>query len=90
MGTMERFEDIKARKLARELVKETYRITSQGKRAEDYPLRDQMRRAAISILSNIAEGFERSGNKEFVQYFAIAKGSSGELRAQWYVALDLQ
>lgn len=90
MGTMERFEDIKARKLARELMKETYRVSSRGKCAEDYALRDQMRRTAISILSNLAEGFERSGNKEFVQYLAIAKLSSGDLRDQWYAALDLQ
>ncbi|MBZ5538664.1 MAG: four helix bundle protein [Acidobacteriia bacterium] len=90
MTKIQRFEDIEAWKIARELAGDTYRLTSTGKFARDFPLRDQVRRASVSILSNIAEGFERSGNKEFIQFLALAKGSAGELRAQMYVALDQQ
>ena len=56
--------------------------------SKDFGLRNQMQRAAVSIMSNIAEGFERGGNQEFVQFLYIAKGSCGELRSQLYVALD--
>src|SRR6266498_1484156 len=59
-----------------------------GKFVNDFGLKDQIRRASVSILSNMAEGFERGGDKEFVQFLAIAKGSCGEVRAQLYVALD--
>ena len=83
-----RFEDIDAWKKARELTKKIYEITSQGNLARDYALKDQLRRAAISIMANIAEGFEREGNKEFKQFLAMAKGSIGEVKAQLYVALD--
>ena len=65
-------------------------ISLAGAFAKDFGLRDQIRRAAVSILSNIAEGFERGGDKEFLRFLAIAKGSAGELRAQLYVALDQQ
>ncbi len=88
MARIKRFEDIEAWRLARELARDTYRITSNAKLGRDFCLRDQMRRASVSILSNIAEGFERSGDKEFQQFLALAKGSSGELRAQLYIALD--
>jgi four helix bundle protein len=84
----ERFEDIEAWKKARALASDIYRITSGGEMARDYGLRDQLRRASVSILLNIAEGFERGGNKEFYQFLALAKGSCGEVRAQLYVALD--
>ncbi|MFI5174500.1 MAG: four helix bundle protein [Terriglobia bacterium] len=90
MARIVRFEDIEAWKRARELAKDTYRITSNARFGRDFPLRDQMRRASVSILSNIAEGFERSGDKEFQQFLALAKGSSGELRSQLYIALDQQ
>ena len=83
-----RFEDIDAWKKARELTKKIYEITSQGNLARDYALKDQLRRAAISIMANIAEDFEREGNKEFKQFLAMAKGSVGEVKAQLYVALD--
>lgn len=88
MATIKKFEDIEAWQKARELVKAVYRETNIGTFSKDYGLKDQMRRAAVSILSNIAEGFERGGDKEFVQFIAMAKGSSAEVRAQLYVALD--
>lgn len=88
MATIEKFEDIEAWKLAREVTRSTYEISSTGAFARDFALCNQMRRAAISVLSNIAEGFERSGNKEFLNFLAIAKASCGEVRAQLYVALD--
>ncbi len=88
MPKINRFEDIDAWKKARELTKSIYEITSQGDLARDFALKDQLRRAAISIMANIAEGFERDGNKEFRQFLAVAKGSVGEVKAQLYVALD--
>lgn len=88
MARIEKFEDIEAWKLAREVTKLVYEISSNEKFARDFALVNQIRRASISILSNIAEGFERSGNKEFLQFLAIAKGSCGEVRAQLYVAFD--
>jgi len=88
VAKIERFEDIEAWKHAREITKLIYRATSNGEFAKDFALVNQIRRASISILSNIAEGFERNGDKEFIQFLAIAKGSAGELRAQLYVALD--
>lgn len=88
MAKIERFEDIEAWQMARESTKLIYKISSTGDFARDFPLRDQIRRAAVSMMSNIAEGFERDGDKEFVQFLAIAKGSCGEARAQLYIALD--
>ena len=88
MATIEKFEEIEAWKLARQVTRSIYEISSSGNFAKDYALCNQIRRASISILSNIAEGFERSGNKEFLNFLAIAKGSCGEVRAQLYVALD--
>jgi four helix bundle protein len=83
-----KFEDIEAWKKARDLTKIIYAITSTGDFARDFGLRNQMRRASVSVMSNIAEGFEREGNKEFLQFLSLAKGSAGEVRAQSYVALD--
>jgi four helix bundle protein len=88
MSTIEKFEDLKAWQSARELTKVVYGITARPDFSRDFGLRDQIRRAAVSVLSNIAEGFERDGNKEFLQFLHIAKGSCGEVRAQLYVALD--
>ena len=65
-----------------------YEITQDGAFARDFGLRDQIRRAAVSVMSNIAEGFGRGGNREFIQFLATAKGSAGEVRAQLYVAKD--
>jgi len=88
MAKVKKFEEIESWRKARSLTKEIYEITLTGPFAKDFGLRDQIRRAAVSILSNIAEGFERGGDKEFIQFLAVAKGSAGELRAQLYVALD--
>src|SRR5882672_3853272 len=88
MSEIGRFEDIEAWKKARQLVSDVYAVSSIGAFAKDFGLRDQIRRAAVSVMSNIAEGFERGGNKEFMQFLAIAKGSVGEIESQLYVALD--
>jgi four helix bundle protein len=88
MGTIQKFQDIQAWQSARELTRTIYSISASGAFARDFPLRDQIRRAAISIMSNIAEGFERGGNREFVQFLSVAKGSSGQVESQLYVALD--
>jgi four helix bundle protein len=88
MARIKQFKDIEAWQKARELTRAIYAETALGKLSRDFGLRDQMRRAAVSILCNVAEGFERGGDKEFVQFIAIAKGSSAEVRAQLYVALD--
>ena len=88
MATFRTFEEIEAWQKARELTRELYTISNQGPFSRDFGLRDQIRRASVSIMSNIAEGYERSGNREFAQFLAIAKGSAGEVRAQLYIALD--
>ncbi|MBK9215244.1 MAG: four helix bundle protein [Chloracidobacterium sp.] len=88
MARIERFEDIEAWKLAREVTRTVYAVSSSGAFAKDFALVNQIRRAAVSILSNIAEGFERNGDKEFVQFLTVAKGSCGEVRAQLYIAMD--
>lgn len=88
MGGIRCFEDIQAWQKARELAAMVYQVTGRGAFARDFGLKDQIRRAAVSIMSNIAEGFERNGNREFQQFLAIAKGSVGEVKAQLYVALD--
>ena len=88
MATFKTFEDIAAWQRARELTKEVYRLTSKDNFSRDFGLKDQIRRASVSIMSNIAEGFERSGTGEFAHFLAMAKGSAGEVRSQLYVALD--
>jgi four helix bundle protein len=89
MASVKKFEELEVWQHARKLVREVYRVSGSGHFSRDFGLRDQLRRASISILSNIAEGFERAGNKEFSHFLYMAKGSAGELRAQLYVALDL-
>jgi four helix bundle protein len=88
MGTFQSFEEIGAWQKARELIREIYSISKRGSFAKDFALRDQIRRAGVSIMSNIAEGFERGGTKEFSQFLAIAKGSTGEVRTHLYIACD--
>ncbi len=88
MGTFQSFEEIDAWQRARELTKEIYKISKQGAFSKDFMLRDQIRRASVSIMGNIAEGFDRGGTKEFVQFLSVAKGSASEVRSHLYVALD--
>jgi four helix bundle protein len=88
MAKIEKFEDIEAWKRSRLLTKKIYDCTKQRGFEKDFGLKDQIRRASVSTMSNIAEGFERGGNQEFLQFLATAKGSSGEVRSQLYVALD--
>ena len=88
MATITRFEDLEVWQTARELTRLVYALTNEGAFARDFGLRDQMRRAAVSVLSNIAEGFESRTQALFVEFLGRAKGSAGELRAQSYVALD--
>lgn len=88
MATFRSFEEIEAWKKARELTNEIYAVTSAGIFAKDFVLRDQIRRASVSIMTNISEGYERGGNKEFIQFLSVAKGSAGEVRSQLYVAND--
>jgi four helix bundle protein len=83
-----RFEDFIAWQKARLLTAEIYNVTDREKFARDFGLKDQIRRAAVSIMSNIAEGFERGRPAEFHQFLSIAKASCAELRSQLYVALD--
>jgi four helix bundle protein len=88
MSTIERFEDVEAWQTAHELTRWVYVASNNGAFARDYGLRDQMRRASVSIMSNIAEGFESRTQVLFIDFLGRAKGSAGELRAQAYVALD--
>ncbi len=88
MATYERFEDLEVWQSSRRLARCIYEVSNQGAFARDFGLRDQMCRAAVSVMSNIAEGFESRTTALFVDYLGRAKGSSGELRAQLYIALD--
>jgi four helix bundle protein len=89
MAKIERFEDIEAWQDARLLVRDIYGVTAEGRFSRDFGLRDQIRRAAISTMSNIAEGFERGSDKDFTRFLYMAKASAGEVRSQLYVAIDL-
>ncbi len=86
---IDKFEDLKVWSEARGLVKDIYSLTASSKLNKDFGLKEQIQRAAVSILSNISEGFERENNREFVLFLKYAKGSAGELRAQLYLARDL-
>ena len=88
MATFKRFEEIESWKRARKLTNRIYEVTKQGEFARDFALKDQVRRACVSIMSNIAEGHDRSGTGEFVQFLATAKGSAAEVRCQLYIAFD--
>ena len=88
MGALREFEEIEAWRVARELTRRVYACSAQGGFARDFGLQGQIRRASVSIMSNIAEGFERGGSAEFAQFLAIAKGSAAEVQSQLYVAWD--
>jgi four helix bundle protein len=87
-GRVERFEELIAWQRARTLTRAVYAATGQGAFARDFGLRDQIQRASVSIMANIAEGFERGGRAEFHQHLNIAKASCAEVRSLLYVALD--
>ena len=88
MTTAKRFEDLEVWQKAKELTNFIYSLSSSGSFSRDFGLRDQMRRASVSIMSNIAEGFESQTQALFIQYLWRAKGSAGELRAQLYIAFE--
>jgi len=85
---VKQFEDFEIWKLSREVCKDVYRITNYDLFNKDYKLREQIRASSGSVMDNIAEGFERNGNKEFTQFLYISKGSCGETRSQLYRAFD--
>ena len=89
MTAFKTFEEINAWQNARGLVKDVYKMTRSGDFGKDYGLKDQIQRAAVSICSNIAEGFERRGNKEFINFLWIAKGSAAEVCSQLHNAKDI-
>jgi four helix bundle protein len=88
MASFRTFSDIDAWQKARELTGLVYAATKAGAFAKDFALRDQIRRASVSIMANIAEGFGRSGSGEFIQFLAVAKGSACEVISHVYVAFD--
>ncbi len=89
MRDIEQFEDLIAWQKARALTKAIYQVSQQGKFAKDYGLAGQIQRATVSIMSNIAEGFERGNRNEFHHFLVIAKSSCAEVRSQLYIALDI-
>ena len=88
MAKAGRFEDLTVWQEARALCKEGYAASKKGAFARDFEMRGQIRGAALSMMDNIAEGFERGSNKEFAQFLNIGKGSAGEVRSALYAALD--
>jgi four helix bundle protein len=89
MMAVSRFEDLLVWIKAKQLCVAVYRATGQGRFARDFGLRDQIQRAAVSVMSNIAEGFERNSRAEFARFVSIARGSAGEVRSQLYLAREL-
>jgi four helix bundle protein len=89
LGTFRSFEDIQAWQKARQATKLVYEITAAGGFARDFGLRDQTRRASVSIMANIAEGLGRHSDKEFANFLNMAHGSVSEVQSHLYVALDL-
>jgi len=89
MATIRRVEDIQAWQKARELVREIYKTCAEGALTKDFGLRDQLRRAAVSSMANVAEGFARKSDKDFAHFLDIAKGSAIEVQSLLYVALDV-
>ena len=88
MNRIQRFEDLVAWQLAREVTKLVYTVTREGAFSRDFALVDQIRRAAVSVMSNIVEGFERESEPDRLRFYSMAKGSCAELRSQLYIALD--
>jgi four helix bundle protein len=88
MANWKTFEEILAWQKARELCKKIYEITRKTEFSKDWELKNQIRASSGSIMDNIAEGFERNGNKEFIYFLGISKGSTGEVRSQAYRAID--
>ena len=88
MARIARFEDVDAWQKARKLAGQIYAASKDGAFSRDFGLRDQIRRAVVSVMANIAEGFERRGGVEFRRFLGMAKGSAGELKSHLYVALD--
>jgi four helix bundle protein len=89
MPTIERFEDVQAWQKAREFVREIYKLRSDGPLSKDFGLRDQLCRAAVSSMSNVAEGFARNSDKDFAHFLDVARGSAMEVQSLLYVALDV-
>lgn len=89
MGKVERFEDLKTWQKATQIAIDIYKLSESGSLKSDFGTKDQIRRAALSISSNIAEGFEYNNNKEFVRFLKYAKGSAGELRSQLFILSEL-
>ncbi len=85
-----KFEELSIWKISLKLTKDIYDITAKKEFYRDFVLKDQMRRAVISISSNIVEGFEKNNNNEFIRFLKIAKGSAGELRNQLYICLTIK
>lgn len=88
MEEFKRFEDLHAWQQARELMRFVYTVTAQGSLAQDYDLRRQLRRASLSVMANIAEGFSRRGTKEFLNFLSVARASASEIQSLLYVAVD--
>ena len=84
------FEDLQVWQDTRKFVKSIYELTALDNFKKDYGLKDQIQRAAVSIMNNISEGFERDSNKEFMRFLSYSKGSAGEVRSMLYVAMDLE
>ena len=88
MPTIKRFEDILAWQKARQATKSVYDITKSGEFAKDFGLKDQIRRASVSIMANIAEGFARRSDKDFAHFLNISRSSTAEVQSHLYVAID--
>ena len=89
MASFKSFEEIVAWQKARILTKEIYLISIKGKFEKDFGLKDQIRRASVSVMANIAEGYDRRGDKEFVRFLNISKGSLAEVKSHLFVAFDV-